>query len=219
MLVRVIPAGILQTNCVILGCSATRDALVADPGGDADLLLSALDSERLKVRAILLTHAHIDHIGGAAELAEATGAPVMLHEDDLPLYEAAAEQAGAFGLDTPSLVRIGRYLVDGGEVRWGRLRGIVLHTPGHSPGSVCLHVPGSGSLESGAPEPDRVVAGDTVFAGSIGRSDLWGGSHEVLINSIRTRLLSLPDDTVVIPGHGPVTTIGRERRSNPFLGR
>lgn len=217
MMVRVIPAGILQTNCVILACPATRDALVADPGGDADRILSDLKRENLKVRAILLTHAHIDHIGGAADLAEATGAPVMLHEEDLPLYESAPEQAAAFGLPAPSPVRIGRYLVDGEEVQWGRIRGMVLHTPGHSPGSVCLYVPGSVGTESGAPEPPRVVAGDTVFAGSVGRSDLWGGSHETLINSIRTRLLNLPDETVVIPGHGPITTIGQERRTNPFL--
>ena len=160
----------------------------------------------LAARAILHTYAHFDHVGATGELQKVTGAPVYLHEGDLPLLQALGMQARMFGVAEPEAVEVDRFLADEQTVRVGELSAAVLHTPGHTPGSLSF-------LVAGGP----VVSGDTLFAGSIGRSDLWGGDHDALLRSIRDRLLCLDDDTQVVPGHGPITTIGQEKRWNPFL--
>jgi hydroxyacylglutathione hydrolase len=215
MIFQTFPVGALQCNCVILGCETTREALVIDPGDEVDRILRALKEGGLTLRGIVHTHAHLDHLGATAPLARATGAPIYLHSDDLPLYEHVPEQAALFGFPTPPTMPADRYIRDGESLSWGTVSAEVMHTPGHTPGSVCLRVPWTGDRPGG--EPERVFAGDTLFAGSIGRTDLWGGDFDRILASIRDRLLSLPDETVVWPGHGPATTIGRERRENPFL--
>lgn len=208
MILETFAVGPLQCNCVIIGCEETRHALVVDPGDDVDRILLTLDRHRLRVSAILHTHAHFDHVGATRPLHEATGAPTYLHPDDSFLYDHLEQQAAMFGLKAPEPAKIERWFQEGETIEAGMVSARVLHTPGHSPGSVSFHLPGKvGSL----------LSGDTLFAGSIGRTDLWGGSHEQIMRSIRTRLLSFPDETEVIPGHGPATTIGREKKSNPFL--
>ena len=216
IIVETFAVGMFQCNCSILSSDDTREALVIDPGDEFERILAYLRNHELICRMILQTHAHIDHIGATAPLAKATGAEVLLHGDDRPLYEHAAEQAALFGLTAPPTARIDRYLKDGDTVRAGEIVGEVLHTPGHSPGSISLWVPWSDE-GSGTGEAARLFAGDTLFAGSIGRTDLWGGSTEAILRSIRERLFTLPDDTIVIPGHGESTTIGLEKRENPFL--
>ncbi len=222
MIFETFPVGMLQCNCVILGCPATRAALVIDPGDEVERILEALRRHDLNLTGVLHTHAHFDHLGASAPLAEATGAPLLLHRGDESLYSRVPVQTALFGFPAPPLSPIDRYVRDGDALSWGDCAGEILHTPGHSPGSVCLHVPlGWGAHEPGSgpgQEPGRIFAGDTLFAGSIGRTDLWGGDGEEILRSIRRRLLSLPDETVVVPGHGPETTIGEERRRNPFLG-
>ena len=212
----ILPVGWLQCNCSILGDPETRDAIVLDPGDEVERIQEILSRHHLTVRAIVNTHAHIDHVGGLRKLHDATGAPVLMHSDDLDLYRALEMQAAWIGMPVPEIASVDGLLREGDEVRWGRFAAHVIHTPGHTPGSLCLHLAAAeqGTAGDGS---GKLFAGDTLFAGSIGRTDLWGGSFEQIMRSLQMKLLALPDDTQVFPGHGPATTIGRERDSNPFL--
>jgi hydroxyacylglutathione hydrolase len=207
MILETFPVGPLQCNCTILGDEAALEAIVIDPGDEISRIHRRLTTLGLALKQILITHAHIDHIGGALKLKRLTGAPILLNEADLPLLRIMHEQAAWLGVDTPETAPPDENLVDGQRVGLEALSAQVIHTPGHTQGSICLHF---GPLK-------MVAAGDTLFAGSIGRTDLPGGDGEQIIESIHTRLLTLPDETRVIPGHGPMTTIGSERKSNPFL--
>lgn len=210
-----LPVGLLQCNCSIIGDPKTREAIVVDPGDEIERILSLIGRYKLKVTAIISTHAHIDHVGGLAKLHQYTGAPVMMHTADLPLYHAMEEQAAFLGIPTPELTEVDHLLKEGDTLTWGPYHADVIHTPGHSPGSVCLFLPPeAGKIR--LPKP-QLFAGDTLFAGSIGRTDLWGGSLDDIMESITQKLMKLPDDTIVFPGHGEVTTILQERESNPFL--
>ncbi len=227
----VLPVGMLQCNCSILGDRETHEAIVVDPGDEVDWILEMLRSRELQVRAILSTHAHIDHVGGLARLHEATGAPVLMHPEDLPLYQRMEMQASWLGIPPPPIIGIDSELNEGDIVRWGGFEARVLHTPGHTPGSVSLYIPmsstepaptaaGQQQAEKTARMPGYsgwLLAGDTLFAGSIGRTDLWGGDLRTILSSLHEKILQLPDSTRVYPGHGPVTSIGEERESNPFL--
>ncbi len=207
MIHEVLRVGLLQCNCSVLGDEESGEAIVVDPGDDVSRIVAVLARHKLTVKQILVTHAHIDHIAGAARLREMTGAPVLYNQRDMPLVKLMEEQAAWVGVATPEVLPPDDDLGDGRVVAIGGLSGTILFTPGHTPGSVCLHLPGEGLL----------LAGDTLFAGAVGRTDLWGGDGKVLIQSIRDRLLTLPDETVVVPGHGGRTTIGAERELNPFL--
>ncbi len=217
----ILSVGMLHCNCHIVGDPVTREAIVIDPGDDVTRILESLARHRLTLRAIVITHAHIDHVGGLATLRNSTGAPVMMHQADLKLYDLLPTQASWLGVRTPPRCEVDQFLREGEAVRWGATEltdGFalqVLHTPGHSEGSVSLYLPRH--TPQGAAEPGLLFAGDTLFAGSIGRTDLWGGSMEQIMDSIRGKLLELPDDTIVLPGHGEPTTIGAERETNPFL--
>lgn len=214
MITETFPVGIFECNCTVLGDEETRRALVIDPGDEPQAILACLERLNLKLETILHTHAHIDHIGATKALAEATGAEVLLHPGDRFLYESAAAQAQAFGLVPPTVAPVDRWIEHGDEVRCGSIHGEILYTPGHSPGSVCLRIQGSAQ---GGDEAPRLYSGDTLFFGSIGRTDLLGGDMGAILRSIHERLMTLPDETLVIPGHGPMTEIGRERRTNPFI--
>jgi len=207
MILETFPVGPLECNCTILGDEEAGEAIVIDPGDEVGRIHRRLTQLGLKLKQILVTHAHIDHVGGALKLKRLTGAPILLNENDLPLLKMMAMQAGWLGIATPETAPPDASLDDGQRVGLERYPAQVLHTPGHTQGSVCLHF---------APLK-MVIAGDTLFAGSIGRTDLPGGNSQQIIDSIETRLLALPDETRVLPGHGPATTIGQERRSNPFL--
>jgi len=207
MILETFPVGPLQCNCTILGDEATREAIVVDPGDEITRIHNRLTSLGLTLKQILITHAHIDHIGGALKLKSLTGAPIYLNEADLPLLEMMSVQASWLGIKTPETAPPDENLYDGRLVGLENYQARVLHTPGHTQGSVCLHfVP-----------LNMVLAGDTLFAGSIGRTDLPGGNFDQIIEAIHSRLLTLPGETQVIPGHGPATTIGSESRGNPFL--
>jgi hydroxyacylglutathione hydrolase len=210
-----IPVGMLQCNCSIIGDPVTREAMVVDPGDEVTRILDLIGRHKLNVKAIVSTHAHIDHVGGLCKLHQYTGAPVLMHRDDLPLYHAMDVQASFLGVPTPELTEVDQLLKEGDVLRWGAFEAKVIHTPGHTPGSISLFLPHeAGKVTVPAPQ---LFAGDTLFAGSIGRTDLWGGSMEQMMDSLRLKLMKLPDDTMVHPGHGPATTIGRERDVNPFL--
>lgn len=212
MIHEVLIVGALQCNCSILGDEETREAIVIDPGDEVERILEVLKRHRLTARYILNTHAHFDHVGNCRELKEATGAQIWLHKADLPIYETAPRQAGLFamyGVPAIRMTAVDQFIRDADGVAVGRIGAQVIHTPGHTPGSLSIHVPGSAK--------DILFAGDTLFQGSIGRTDLPGGDFQQILKSIKDRLLTLDDDTEVWPGHGPKTTIGRERRSNPFL--
>jgi glyoxylase-like metal-dependent hydrolase (beta-lactamase superfamily II) len=207
MVFETFPVGPLQCNCTILGDEQTREAIVIDPGDEVTRIHRRLNGLGLTLKQIIVTHAHIDHVGGALKLKRLTGAPIYLNENDLPLLKMMGMQAAWLGLSTPETTPPDEGLVDGQTVGLQNYSATVLHTPGHTQGSICLHfVP-----------LKLLIAGDTLFAGSIGRTDLPGGNFDQIIDSIQTRLLALPDETRVLPGHGPETSIGVERRSNPFL--
>ncbi len=216
MIHEILPVGLLQCNCSVVGDPETREAVVIDPGDEVERILEIIARHNLKVRLILNTHAHIDHVGGLQAMRQATGAPVLMHPEDLELYRRLEIQASWLGMRVPEMVEVDGALREGDAVRWGRYEARVMHTPGHTRGSVCLYVPVDAAAERSA-DPGTLFAGDTLFAGSIGRTDLWGGSFEDILRSIANKLLALPDDTLVYPGHGEPTTIGREREWNPFL--
>lgn len=201
------PVGVLRCNCTILGDQSTGEAIVVDPGENVPDILLRLAARHLTVKQIIVTHAHIDHVGGALALKRVTGAPILLNQNDLPLLGMMDEQAGWIGAEPPEVAPPDENASDGLRIGLETLPGEILHTPGHTEGSVCVYF---------APQK-LLIAGDTLFAGSIGRTDLPGGNSRKIIRSIRDRLLTLPDEILVIPGHGPATTIGQERTENPFI--
>jgi hydroxyacylglutathione hydrolase len=199
-------------NGFVLGCEDTREGVIVDPGDEVDQLLDAAKQHGLSITAILLTHAHLDHITGVAKAKAALGVPVWLHEADNFLYEQVVQQGEMFGLRVDPQPPVDHFYEGEGPLRFGHYTVRVRHTPGHCPGGVCLAVTHDGDDKA------TLIVGDTLFAGSIGRTDLPGGDMPTLLRSIREVLFSYPDETVVWSGHGEPTTIGRERRTNPFLG-
>ncbi len=206
MIIRALSLGALETNCYVLGCADSRQGVVIDPADDADEILRAIGEQRLAIRAVLVTHAHFDHIMAAAEVVEATGAPLALHRAELPLYRQGGG-AFLFGFASPRLPEPGICIDEGSGIAFGSHTLEVLLTPGHAPGHVCFYEREAGALFSG----------DVLFAGSVGRTDLPGGDGEALLESIREKIATLPGATRVFPGHGPQTTIAEELRSNPYL--
>ncbi|MEZ4393238.1 MAG: MBL fold metallo-hydrolase [Polyangiales bacterium] len=209
MFIETFPVPPLGCNCVILGDEVAKEAIVIDPGGDAKGILRRLRERGITVKSIVHTHTHIDHVGATAEVQRETSAPARIHEGDLFLYDMLEVQGQMLGMRGPARAELDSFLRDDETLAAGAASLTVLHTPGHTPGSVCF--------QSHDGERAVVLSGDTLFQGSIGRTDLWGGDSDLILTSIRGRLLSLPDDTVVIPGHGGASTIGDERRRNPFL--
>lgn len=207
MIHEILPVGLLQCNCSIIGDETTRDAIVIDPGDDIADVLAIIQKHNLQVRQIVITHAHIDHVGGAMKLRQVTTAPILMNQNDYALVKMLDVQAAWLGMKSPGHVEIDRSVGDADKVEAGPLVANVIHTPGHTEGSVCLYFPAQ----------QKLIAGDTLFAGSIGRTDLPGGSYDKIIRSLHEKVLALPDETLVVPGHGPLTTIGDERESNPFL--
>ena len=195
-----------ESNCWILGSSETQTAVVIDPGDEAGIL-KTLEAHKLTLKYLIHTHGHLDHVSATAALQHETGAPVLIHEADQILLDNLTLQGTMFGLAAPEPPTVDRYICEGDRIKWGEYTLSVIETPGHSPGGVCLNLEGEKIL----------FAGDTLFQDSIGRTDLWGGDYEQLLDSIREKLWQLDDDTIVCPGHGPRTTIGREKRENPFL--
>jgi hydroxyacylglutathione hydrolase len=207
MIHEILPVGPLQCNCSIIGDETTHEAMVIDPGDDIDDIVALIRKHNLQVKQIVITHAHIDHVGGAMKLRALTGAPILLNQNDYALLKMLDVQATWIGMKSPGIVEIEGGLGQGDTLKAGGLAASVIHTPGHTEGSVCLYFPAEQLL----------IAGDTLFAGSIGRTDLPGGSYEKIMRSLHQQVLALPDETVVIPGHGPETTIRAEKEGNPFL--
>ncbi len=203
--VETIIVGPIEVNCYLVTCKKTNKAAVIDPGDNAEDILKVIRSRSLDVEYILLTHGHFDHLGGVAPIKEATKANVLLHKNDQYLVDSASQQAELFGLPAPELFEVDQYVDQSDVVEFGNLKATVLATPGHSKGSVCYLFENS------------IFVGDTLFYGGVGRTDLEGGSFEQLLHSIQSKLFSLPEDIRVYCGHGPSTTIGREKKYNPFI--
>lgn len=197
--------GPLEVNCYVLGSEKDKTAIIIDAGGDSDDILKILRKHTLTLKYLINTHAHFDHVGGIKQLQDMTGAQFLLHEDEIPLLRSLNEQTNAFGLPKISMPQVDRPLKDGDKIVLGNETVVVIHTPGHSPGSICLLM------------ENIVFTGDTLFAGSIGRTDLYGGSYDNIIHSIKTRLFALDERVMAYPGHGPCTTIGHEKQHNPFF--
>jgi glyoxylase-like metal-dependent hydrolase (beta-lactamase superfamily II) len=208
LLLETFPVGDFQCNCSVLACPDTKEAVVVDPGGEPERILEVVRHYDLTVRWALHTHAHLDHIAATRDVKEATGARIALHRDDLFLYDGFLMQAAMFGWSVRPVLPVEHFLSDGEQLSFGKLSTTVLHTPGHTPGSCCFRLDVEGPL---------LFAGDTLFQRSIGRTDLPGGDYATIERSIRERLYRLDPATRVIPGHGPPTTIGAERRGNPFV--
>jgi hydroxyacylglutathione hydrolase len=215
----VIPVGMLQCNCSILGDPETHEAIVVDPGDEVERIVEILARHKLKVLAIVSTHTHIDHVGGLAALHRVTGAPVFMHEADLELYRKLDMQAQWLRVPTPELTDVEQFLREGDSVKWGGYEARVIHTPGHTPGSLCLYIPERRETHAKDSAGARVPRGNGGEESRLiaGRTDLWGGSFPEIMKSLHTKVMALPDETLVLPGHGEATTIGEERQSNPFL--
>lgn len=207
MIIETVPVGPLQVNCYILGCEESREGVVIDAGGSVDRILGKVKADGLQVKCLLSTHGHFDHVGGNREFLEATGARYMIHEKDAFLLSMAAASGRSFGVEVENSPEPDMFLADGMTIEFGKQQLQVIFTPGHSPGGCCLYCASEGV----------VFTGDTLFNGSVGRTDLPGGSMEILIRSIKQRLFILPESTRVYPGHGPSSTIAIERISNPYV--
>ena len=207
MIHEILAVGPLRCNCSVIGDEASHEAMVVDPGDDISKIVAILEKHQLTVKQIVITHAHIDHVGGAMKLRTLTGAPIYLNENDYALLKMLDVQAAWLGMAAPETVEIDQSAGHGDILHTGELVSTVLHTPGHTEGSICLYFPAE----------KKLIAGDTLFAGTIGRTDLPGGSFEKIIQSLKGKLLELPDETLVVPGHGSLTTIGDERESNPYM--
>jgi hydroxyacylglutathione hydrolase len=207
MIHEILRVGPLQCNCSVIGDETSHEAMVIDPGDDVHEVLDLIRKHNLQVKQIIITHAHIDHVGGAMKLRTATGAPILLNQNDYALLKMLDAQAAWIGMPSPGKVDIDRSVTTGESVSAGSLTADILHTPGHTEGSICLYFAAD----------KKLIAGDTLFAGSIGRTDLPGGSMQKILHSLHDTVLALPDETLVVPGHGPLTTIGEERETNPFL--
>lgn len=207
--VEVVPVGMFMSNCIIVSCSKTSEGIVVDAGAEAETILYTVKNAGVKVKAVVSTHAHIDHVSALAEVADELKVPAYMHVDDYPVYERVEAAAMMYGLEPPEQMEISKYIEDGETMRVGELTAEFVHAPGHSPGSVCIVFRDE--------LPPRVISGDVLFKGSIGRTDLPGGNFDVIMNTLKTVFLPLPDETVVYPGHGPETTIGEEKLTNPFL--
>lgn len=207
MIHKIFPVGPLQCNCSVIGDEKTHEAMVIDPGDQIDGILDILRQEKLTLKQIVITHAHIDHVGGAMKLKAATGAPILMNQNDYALLKMLDIQATWVGMRPPGDVQVDETISQGSVLKIGEISSNVIHTPGHTEGSICLYFPAE----------KKLIAGDTLFAGSIGRTDLPGGSMDKIMRSLHTQVLALPDETEVVPGHGPSTTIGEERETNPFL--
>ena len=207
MIHEILRVGPLQCNCSVIGDETSHEAMVIDPGDDVHEVLDLIRKHNLQVKQIIITHAHIDHVGGAMKLRTATGAPILLNQNDYALLKMLDAQAAWIGMPSPGKVDIDRSVTTGETVSAGSLTADILHTPGHTEGSICLYFAAD----------KKLIAGDTLFAGSIGRTDLPGGSMQKILHSLHDTVLALPDETLVVPGHGPLTTIGEERETNPFL--
>jgi hydroxyacylglutathione hydrolase len=209
MHIEMITVGMFQSNCFVIDCEDTGEAIIIDAGDEGGKILEYVSRRKLEVKEIINTHAHIDHVAALPEVVSSLSAPVSMHRSELVIYRNLEQQAGYFGLSSPQVVEIDRFLEQGDEIKFGKLRGEVFHTPGHSPGGI--------SIVFDEAEPPAVFVGDVLFKGSIGRTDLFGSDHTQMINTLRDFILALPDDMVVYPGHGETTTVGYEKRTNPFL--
>lgn len=207
MIHKIFPVGPLQCNCSVIGDEKTHEAMVIDPGDQIEGILDILRQEKLTLKQIVITHAHIDHVGGAMKLKAATGAPILMNQNDYALLKMLDMQAAWIGMRPPGDVQVDETISQGRVLKIGQISSNVIHTPGHTEGSICVYFPAE----------KKLIAGDTLFAGSIGRTDLPGGSMDKIMRSLHTQVLALPDETEVVPGHGPMTTIGEERETNPFL--
>lgn len=205
MIIKTLEVGPIMANCYILGCEKTKEAVVIDPGDDADTILMTLAKSALKVRYLINTHGHFDHVGANKRMKEVTKADIMIHAEDEPMLSQLGSAAASFGLSAENSPGADKHLKDGDQISFGEITLKVIHTPGHSRGGVSLYTDG------------HVFVGDTLFSGSIGRTDFPGGDYDTLISSIREKLFTLPENTTVHTGHGPDTTIAKEKRTNPFL--
>lgn len=205
MILETITAGPLGVNCYLIGCEKTKAGAVIDPGDDAPVILETIKKKNLDIKYIMLTHGHVDHLAHLSKLKDAIDAEFLMHQEDTFLLKGLFAQAMMFGLPNPGKPKPDRLVADGEEIILGQLKIKVLHTPGHSPGSVTYFV------------EDKLIVGDLIFAGSIGRTDLPKGDYQTLINSVETKIFTLPDETLIYPGHGPATTVGQEKATNPFF--
>ncbi len=206
MIIKTLPVGPIMANCYILGCEETKEAAVIDPGDEADRILTALAKEKLTVKVIINTHGHFDHVGANRKMKDVTGAPILIHAGDEPMLDQLSSAAASFGLSSENSPPPDKTLNDGDTVSFGKITLSVLHTPGHSPGGISLHT------------GDHVFVGDLLFSGSIGRTDLPGGDYNTLVKSVHEKIFPLGDSVTVHSGHGPDTSVGREKKSNPFVG-
>ncbi|UCH84099.1 MAG: MBL fold metallo-hydrolase [Candidatus Latescibacterota bacterium] len=209
MRVDTLTVGMFQSNAYVVSCEDTKEALLVDAGDEGDRIIQHLSDEGLQLKMIVATHGHIDHVGALGEIADALSVPVFMHEDEQPVYRSIAQQATLFGMQPPDILDIKNHLSDGDKIRFGKLTGRVIHTPGHSPGGI--------TIVFDEDNPPKAFVGDVLFRGSIGRTDLMGASTHQMFNVLKNVFLAMPDDMVIYSGHGLETTIGLERRTNPFL--